>query len=179
MKTRKLYYFSVNEWSKQPNVLLSDRQIRKEIKCFVKMEKKNWREECFFWRWVEGKRCMRNLHLVRAESIGCILRGAKYVLISCGYGMKNYCKKHSDNYCLSLAIIFWWESESLHWCLEREREWEKGGVNEELCLGSCDSEEKNILRTDKTRNAFFTWPQSLVLCTVSFGFSFLLVYINV
>jgi len=56
---------------------------------------------------------MRSLHLVRAESIGCMLKGAKYVLICCGYEMKNYCEKHSDNYCLSLASIFWWESESL------------------------------------------------------------------
>lgn len=58
------------------------------------------------------------------------------------------------------------------------RERKKGGVNEELCLGSYGSGEKNILKTDKTRSAFFTRSQSLVLCTTSLGFS-LLVYINV
>lgn len=62
----------------------------------------------------EGKRYMRNLHSVRAGSMGCILKGVKCVLISCDCRVKNYCEKHSDSYCLSLAIVFWWESESLH-----------------------------------------------------------------
>lgn len=39
---------------------------------------------------------------------------------------------------------------------KKKKEKDKGGVNEELCLGSYGSSEKNILRTDKTRNDFFT-----------------------
>lgn len=79
----------------------------------MKIVEKKKEERFFSGGGGEGKGCMRSLHLVRAESIGCMLKGAKYVLICCGYEMKNYCEKHSDNYCLSLASIFWWESESL------------------------------------------------------------------